>query len=295
VWVATSAGVSHFDGQRWHSYSRRDGLGASLVFAITLARDGALWFATLGGGVSRFASSRWEQQHGEQASPNVTGGLLRASGGTIWAGTDDGLSRFAGGTWQTLRTGSAALDHVKHLAEGPDGAIWVATRDGLRRLRAGAWEHFPADPTGARGPRHPVAEHLAVERLPEGYRIWVATDDGVSSYDGSRWQTFGRQDGLPSERTNAVLVDRAGGLWVAEIEGARVARYLPDGQLDRVITLPLRRPSSLCFGGPGLNTLFVTSMSYEISAAELAATPHAGQVAVIDVAISGSPEPAFAG
>ncbi|MEK8170609.1 SMP-30/gluconolactonase/LRE family protein [Streptomyces sp. M19] len=33
----------------------------------------------------------------------------------------------------------------------------------------------------------------------------------------------------------------------------------PDGTLDRVVALPVRRPTSCAFGGPGLTDLYVTT------------------------------------
>jgi sugar lactone lactonase YvrE len=42
---------------------------------------------------------------------------------------------------------------------------------------------------------------------------------------------------------------------------ARLARYAPDGELDRVIELPVSYPTSICFGGPRLEHLYLTSIS----------------------------------
>jgi len=55
--------------------------------------------------------------------------------------------------------------------------------------------------------------------------------------------------------------DRAGGLWVALVQAGAIARFDAAGRLDRRIDLPLVHPSSLCFGGEGLQDVFVTSIS----------------------------------
>jgi ligand-binding sensor domain-containing protein len=46
--------VSRFDGIAWTNYTTEDGLASNAVNAIALDAEGALWFGTDGGGVSRF-------------------------------------------------------------------------------------------------------------------------------------------------------------------------------------------------------------------------------------------------
>jgi L-arabinonolactonase len=55
--------------------------------------------------------------------------------------------------------------------------------------------------------------------------------------------------------------DSLGGLWVALVHAGAIARFEPDGTLTHKIDLPLKHPSSLCFGGKNLDEIFVTSIS----------------------------------
>ncbi len=54
-------------------------------------------------------------------------------------------------------------------------------------------------------------------------------------------------------------VDVDGGLWNAEYGAARVVRYTPAGEIDRVIEMPVKAPTCCCFGGARLDTLYITS------------------------------------
>lgn len=96
-------------------------------------------------------------------------------------------------------------------------------------------------------------------------------------------------------RPDGCTVDAEGFLWVAEIDGWRVARYDPEGRLERTIMLPVQKPSSVMFGGPELSTLFVTSIAYGLDGAALAAQPAAGRVMVVETGLRGLPERPFAG
>lgn len=71
-------------------------------------------------------------------------------------------------------------------------------------------------------------------------------------------ETFAR---IPSGHgyPDGMAVDAEDCLWNCHWEGARLTRYRPDGSVDRVVEVPLRRPTSLCFGGADLKTVFVTS------------------------------------
>jgi sugar lactone lactonase YvrE len=88
-------------------------------------------------------------------------------------------------------------------------------------------------------------------------------------------------------------VDAEGFLWNAQFNASKIVRYAPDGRIDRLIDLPVERPTSCAFGGPGLDVLYVTTTSQNMSAAELAAQPLAGALLALDVGVCGIPEPRF--
>jgi len=63
--------------------------------------------------------------------------------------------------------------------------------------------------------------------------------------------------GVPDGAT----VDAEGFLWSATFDGGCVIRYAPDGSTDRVIKMPVQRPTSCAFGGENFSILYVTSAS----------------------------------
>jgi sugar lactone lactonase YvrE len=121
---------------------------------------------------------------------------------------------------------------------------------------------------------------------------------GAFEYDsrtgtaGNR-RTFARIDApaIPDGAT----VDAEGFLWCALYDGWRIARFAPDGRIERILDLPVQRPTSCQFGGPDLDILFITTATQRLSADEMAAQPLAGALLAIDVGVKGLPEPRFAG
>ena len=73
-----------------------------------------------------------------------------------------------------------------------------------------------------------------------------------------------------------VVLDSEGGVWCAIWDGWRVNRYLADGSLCRVIDLPVPRPTSVCFGGHDLATLYITSARTRLPASILSEAPLSG-------------------
>jgi sugar lactone lactonase YvrE len=98
------------------------------------------------------------------------------------------------------------------------------------------------------------------------------------------------EHGLPDGMT----VDRDGFLWVAQWNGGRVVRYDPEGRIERVLLTPVRRPTSVTFGGRDLDTLYVTSGTMRMTPEERAREPLAGNVFRLRTEFQGLPEPRFA-
>ncbi|MEJ1160560.1 SMP-30/gluconolactonase/LRE family protein [Prosthecomicrobium sp. N25] len=94
---------------------------------------------------------------------------------------------------------------------------------------------------------------------------------------------------------DGLAVDAEGFVWSAHWDGWCITRYDPDGRVDRVINLPVPRPTSCCFGGPDLSTLYVTSARIRLNAQQLAEAPLSGSVFAVQAGVRGLPETPFAG
>jgi sugar lactone lactonase YvrE len=122
--------------------------------------------------------------------------------------------------------------------------------------------------------------------------VFAYTFDPDSGELGAR-RVFAKVDApaIPDGAT----VDRDGFVWCAHYDGWRVVRFAPDGRIDRVIELPVQRPTSCQFGGPELSRLYITTARQKLTPQELAGQPLAGALLALDVDVAGLPETRFAG
>jgi len=123
--------------------------------------------------------------------------------------------------------------------------------------------------------------------------IWAYEFDGASGALGPRrvFAQLSDQDGVP----DGLTVDSEGFVWSAIWDGWRVIRYAPNGSIDREVRLPVQRPTSCMFGGPDLQTLYITSASSGLCPASLKAGPMAGAIFAVPTDVVGLPETPFAG
>ena len=184
-----------------------------------------------------------------------------------------------------------------------DGRFWGGTMDFACRVPTGAFYRYGADGQCA---RHAMG--FAVTNGPtwsrDGRTVYFNDtvkgcvhaadfDAATGSFTNQReWLRLGLGDGLPDGMTT----DAAGRLWIAHWGGACVSCHDPasGAELGRV-KLPTAHITNCAFGGPGLQTLFITSARSELSAAQLAAQPLAGGLFAIELGEPGVPANLFSG
>jgi sugar lactone lactonase YvrE len=123
------------------------------------------------------------------------------------------------------------------------------------------------------------------------------SEQGIDVFDYSRATGLvnrRRWIDIPEEagRPDGLTVDAEGGVWVALMGGSAVHRYSAAGTLDVVITLPVSQVTACTFGGPGLDTLFVTTSRL---GADMSAHPASGSLFAARPGVRGLPCRPFAG
>ena len=155
------------------------------------------------------------------------------------------------------------------------------------------------------------AERLTIHEAYDGWPQW-SPDDKTMYYTDSHLRVIYAYDfDLPAgEITNrrkfvqvpvtegfpdGLTVDSEGFVWSAQWDGWRITRYDPDGKAERVIPLPVQRPTSCAFGGPNLAHLYITSARTGLSEIDRKEQPFAGDLFRIQTDFQGQQENEFEG
>lgn len=94
---------------------------------------------------------------------------------------------------------------------------------------------------------------------------------------------------------DGATVDAEGCVWSVEVYAGRLIRFDPDGAVDRVIGLPVFSTTSVMFGGPELDTAFVTSMARPFGGRRHPEREAGMVFAIRGLGVRGLPEARFAG
>ena len=179
------------------------------------------------------------------------------------------------------------------------GRFWVGSMHNVTRAPEGVLYRLEGS-----GPMVPVRTGVCIPNSlafsPDGQTMYFA--------DSLRYAIFAHDYDLATGTMSAArifatsvspafadgsAVDAEGFLWNAQFNGSQLVRYAPDGSIDRVLPLPVQRPTCCAFGGADLDMLYITTASQGMSQADMQAQPLAGALLAIKVGVCGLPEPRF--
>lgn len=124
--------------------------------------------------------------------------------------------------------------------------------------------------------------------------IWACDHDPASGALTNR-RVFVDTRGLAG-RPDGGTCDADGCYWMAGVGGWQLVRFTPRGQVDRIVEMPVERPTKVAFGGASLDTLYVTSIGQHPTPGTEARQPQAGGIFALRVpGVTGVPQPRFAG
>ena len=84
-----------------------------------------------------------------------------------------------------------------------------------------------------------------------------------------------------SGEPRGLAVEATGRLWVALYDGWTIARLSPEGEVDRIMALPVPRPTGIAFGGADGQSIFVTTARVGLTVEVLDNAPLSGRLLVV--------------
>jgi len=110
----------------------------------------------------------------------------------------------------------------------------------------------------------PDARHMYFADSPKN-EIYLYDADPATGYYTNR-RIFARTP--KGIHPDGSCVDAGGYLWNAQWGSGQVIRYAPTGEIDTILDIPSLQPTCVCFGGPELDHLIVTSAKLDNSNGE---------------------------
>lgn len=102
-------------------------------------------------------------------------------------------------------------------------------------------------------------------------------DDNAGSISNRRVVLDYTKAGLKDQVPDGMTIDTDGNLWVACFAGGQVICVNPkESKVIRQVAIPSKSVTSVCWGGPNYDILYVTSGTHKLSPQEIAGNPAAG-------------------
>jgi sugar lactone lactonase YvrE len=296
------------------STPRSDSMAAHCVLdAGALLGEGPVWDVS-GERLYWVDITRQEIHHFDPVSGQDACFQLPQAPGSLAVRQGGGLIVAAGSSFHSFDPESGRLTQIAEVEPNqPQNRFNDGKTDPKGRFWAGTMHREVVRPTGA------------LYRLDPSLH-WQRMQDGIVCSNGLAWSPDGRtlyhadtalrrvwawdfdpeQGAMENRRLFAALtedqgwpdgatVDAEGFYWLAHWDGWRLTRFDPTGRVERVVKLPVQRPTCPAFGGPGLDVLYVTSARDGLTPEMLSRQPKAGGVFAIEIGIKGLPQPCFAG
>ena len=246
--------IFRFDGEHFAFVGTEDGFDSNNCFAIYEDHDGDLWFGGVNG-LFRYDGKKLKKMQ-----------IIAGSGeSSICAITQDAQGRFIFGHWENDKGKSRKdlsvsplkliyqrgeqfqtifgdneqkepFSRIGTVIVGHNGEVYFhLTHSYSSDNDKGFARWHPDDKLKFYGIEDGLIDHMVTDLLLDRHEnLWIATQKGLSCFDGVVFRNFTTKDGLPSNRIHSLFEDRKGHIWLGTDGG--IAHY--DGLLFQTIKSP---------------------------------------------------------
>jgi ligand-binding sensor domain-containing protein/serine phosphatase RsbU (regulator of sigma subunit) len=200
------------------NYTSKNGLASSVVNNIFHDSKGYLWFATQGGGISRFNGKEFKNfTKKDGLIANDVTCIIEDKSGNIWVSTSEGVSKFDGIKFYNYTVKQGLSDNlVFSIYCDNKNNVWFGTAGGGVSIFDG--QNFK---------KISIAEGLssnmvyAITQDKKG-NFWFALENGISKYDGTEITNYDKIKILTNKTFFSILCDSKGDLWFGSVNAGVV-------------------------------------------------------------------------
>jgi ligand-binding sensor domain-containing protein/serine phosphatase RsbU (regulator of sigma subunit) len=181
IWFSAGAGAYKYDGVNYKRFFERNGLGTTSLFSICCDREGNMWFGTAGNGVSKLSKETF---------------------------------------FNFNRNDSLPKEYVNSIFSDSRNNMWISLQEaGVVKMNSKHHiiERFTTD---LKQPGNKIAS-TTINRMLETAdgKMWFATGNGLSIYDGKTFQNYFVADGLKDNKVYSLEAGTNGRIWIGTKNG----------------------------------------------------------------------------
>jgi ligand-binding sensor domain-containing protein len=229
LWFGTSEGLIQYDGKKFTTFSKNEGLQGEdeEIWGLTIDKSGLIWVGSIGG-VSHFDGKKFTpfllpDTKVENPKPMLSDKLvfkfLEDRNGTMWFATDgNGIFKYKSGEFIHLTSKNGLTDNnVADILEDKQGNIWIGTfNGGVSKYDGKTYTNFTKDGIIAGEETYNFYEDS------QGNIWFTAEGYGVYRYDGANFTQFTTENGLTTNVVQSILEDKKGQLWFGTWQGISI-------------------------------------------------------------------------
>lgn len=226
IWFGTSAGLIKYNGNKFETFSFKQGLPGvnAEIWGLSIDKSGLIWVGSIGG-ISHFDGNKFTpfllpNNKVENSKPMLSDKLvfkfLEDRNGTMWFATDgNGVFKYKNGDFIHLTSINGLTDNnVSDIFEDKQGNIWIGTfNGGVSKYDGKTYTNFTKDGN---------IEGMEAGGFYEDSKgnIWFTAENiGVYKYDGTKFTLYSTKDGLTSNVVLSIFEDNKGQLWFGTWQG----------------------------------------------------------------------------
>jgi ligand-binding sensor domain-containing protein/serine phosphatase RsbU (regulator of sigma subunit) len=222
----------------FRQYNVQDGLAHSQVSTILQDFRGYMWFATYGGGLSKFDGKNFiTYTEKDGLTSNIIRPMIQDNKGDLWLGTmGGGVCKFDGKKFSKLKDSTTKInDKIYTIVQSRNGTIWFGADNGLYSYDGHRVKHFD------KKDGFPEVPVMSVFEDSKGI-IWITPwENGVYCYDPGldnankkekKFRQFTEKDGLSYHTMMCVNEDEEGNIWISGFKGMTKLTRKKDGTFN---------------------------------------------------------------
>ena len=226
IWFGTCEGLLKYDGKKFTSFSKKEGLPGDdpEIWGLTIDKNGLIWVGSIGG-VSHFDGEKFTpfslpdtkvENRQSMLSDQLVFKIIEDKNGTIWLVTDgNGIFKYKNGEFTHLTTKNGLTDNnTNGIFEDKKGNIWISTfYGGVSKYDGKTYTNFTKDG---------IIEGDETGSFYEDRKgnIWFTAENvGVYKYDGTKFTLYTTKEGLTSNGVQSLMEDNKGQIWFGTWQG----------------------------------------------------------------------------